>query len=552
MGLRFRSQARWCVVVVVLAVVWMALALAPVALGAGQIYWGNVSGSNPISFANLDGSGGGNLTTTGATPEAPWGVTIDAAAGKIYWVNNDNNIGQTDGVSFANLDGSGGGTLNTPGVTGANPEGVAVNPAAGKIYWANPTTGTIAYANLDGSGGGTLNTGSATVDGPDGVAIDPSEGKIYWTNEQSSTTAVSFANLDGSGGGDLTTTGATVSSPEGVAIDAATGKIYWANNGSNTAPISFANLDGSGGGNLTVRGATPNEAFGVAIDPAAGRIYWVNEGSNTIPISFANLDDSGGGNLTTTGATPSIPGWPSLLEPPSGTAAPVISGGSAASSALSCSEGAWASDLVESFLYRAPHSFAYSWTLNGTLISGATSSTITASSVGTYACQVTATNQAGSATQASAAHTVSPSSPSPPPLSPPSPTGPGMLTILGEKATSNGVDVTVACGGAATESCSGNVTVTTTETLHGSTVIAVTATPKHRKRVVTVARGSYSLAGGKSIKLKLKLESKGRALLKRVGKLPVIVKITQANSAGQQVTISHSKLTIKAKKHKHH
>jgi DNA-binding beta-propeller fold protein YncE len=178
MGLRFRSQARSVRVVVVLAVVCMALVLAPVALGAGQIYWGN-AGSNtvPISFASLDGSGGGNLRTTGATPEAPWGVTIDAAAGKIYWVNNDNNIGQTDGVSFANLDGSGGGTLNTPGVTGNNPEGVAVDPAAGKIYWANPTTDTIAYANLNGSGGGTLNTGSATLDTPDGVAIDPSDGK---------------------------------------------------------------------------------------------------------------------------------------------------------------------------------------------------------------------------------------------------------------------------------------------------------------------------------------------------------------------------------------
>jgi hypothetical protein len=394
MGLRFGSQARWSVVVAVLAVVCMA----PAALGAGQVYWGNVSGSNPISYANLDGSGGGNLTTTGAIPEAPWGVTIDGAAGKIYWVNNDNDMGQTDGVSFANL-------------------------------------------------------------------------------------------------------------------------------------------DGSGGGNLAVTGATPNEAFGVAIDPTAGRIYWVNEGSITVAVSFANLNGSGGGNLTTTGATPSIPGWPSLLEPPSGTGAPVISGGSAASSTLSCSEGTWAPDLVESFLYRAPHSFADSWSRNGRPIIGAASSTITASSVGSYACQVTATNQAGSTTQASAAHTVSPPRP-------------GTLRISGEKATSNGVDVTIACGGTATQSCSGNVTVTTTETLDRSTVIAVTATAKHRKRVVTVARGSYRLAGGKSIMLKLK--PKGKALLKRFGKLPVIAKITQANSAGHQVTISHRKLTIKAKKHKHH
>jgi hypothetical protein len=73
MGLRFGSEARWCVVLVVLAVVCVGLALAPVAFGAGLIYWGNVSGSNPISFASLDGSGGGNLTTSGAIPEAPWG-----------------------------------------------------------------------------------------------------------------------------------------------------------------------------------------------------------------------------------------------------------------------------------------------------------------------------------------------------------------------------------------------------------------------------------------------------------------------------------------------
>jgi DNA-binding beta-propeller fold protein YncE len=393
-------------VAVASAVVFVAAAPA---LGAGTVYWGNVSGSHPISYANLDGSGGGNLRTTGATPEAPWGVTIDAAAGKIYWVNNDNNIGQKDGVSFANLDGSGGGTLNTPGVTAANPEGVAVDPAAGKIYWANPTTDTIAYANLNGSGGGTVNTGSATVDVPDGVAIDPAEGRIYWTNEQSSMAAVSFARLDGSGGGDLKTTGATVSSPEGLAIDAATDTVYWANNGSNTAPISFAKLGGSGGGNLSVTGSTPNEAFGVAIDPAVGRIYWVNEGSATLPISFARLDGSGGGNLKTTGATPSVPGWPSLLKPPRGTGAPVISGGSKAGSRLTCSEGAWAPDLVQSFLYRAPQRFRFSWTRHGSRIAGATKRSIVANSSGSYACRVTATNHAGSRSQVSVRHRVSPS-----------------------------------------------------------------------------------------------------------------------------------------------
>jgi hypothetical protein len=35
----------------------------------------------------VSGSGGGDLTTTGATVSAPTGVTIDPAAGRIYWAS---------------------------------------------------------------------------------------------------------------------------------------------------------------------------------------------------------------------------------------------------------------------------------------------------------------------------------------------------------------------------------------------------------------------------------------------------------------------------------
>jgi DNA-binding beta-propeller fold protein YncE len=380
-----------------------ALVAAAPAFGADQVYWGNVLGS-PISFANLDGSGGGNLNTTGATADEPWGVTINSAAGRIYWANNASN---STPISYANLDGSGGGNLNTTGATASAVEGVAIDPAAGRIYWANATAGSISYANLDGSGGGDLNTTGATASTPDGVVIDPAVGRIYWANYGSNSTPISYANLDGSGGGDLNTTGATASGAEGVAIDATTGRIYWANNNNNSTPISYANLDGSGGGNLPVAGATPNQAFGVAIDPTAGRIYWVNEGSNSTPISYANLDGSGGGNLATTGATADTPGFPVLLEAPSATAAPIITGDSTTGSTLSCSQGTWAPDLLEAFLYRAPGSLAYSWSLNGNLISGATSSSITTSDAGQYECRATATNFAGSTAQSSQAFTVS-------------------------------------------------------------------------------------------------------------------------------------------------
>jgi hypothetical protein len=134
---------------------------------------------------------------------------------------------------------------------------------------------------------------------------------------------------------------------------------------------------------------------------------------------------------------------------------------------------------------------------------------------------------------------------------PPPPSGPGTAGISGEKAIPGGFKVTISCAGAATQSCSGNVIATTTETLKGSTVIAIAASARRHKRVVTVARAHYKLTGGHRVTLKVKVNRKGRALLKRFGKLPVIVKITQLNAAGKQAVISHHKLTIKPRHKKH-
>jgi hypothetical protein len=99
--------------------------------------------------------------------------------------------------------GSGGGDLSTTGATVSGPEGVAIDPVSGRIYWANSGTGKISYTKLDGTGGGNLPTGAVTVSQPEGVAIDPGAGRIYWANATAN--KISYANLDGSGGGDLAT-----------------------------------------------------------------------------------------------------------------------------------------------------------------------------------------------------------------------------------------------------------------------------------------------------------------------------------------------------------
>jgi hypothetical protein len=360
-----------------------------------RVYWTN---DNAISYINLDGSGGGNVTTT--TPVyQPQGVALDPAAGKVYWASYG-----TDRISYANLDGSGGGDLVTTPATVYEPEGLALDPAGGKIYWAITGANKISFANLNGSGGGDLVTTDAIVYKPQGVALDPTAGKIYWTNSDN---YISYANLNGTGGGELATGGATVYDAEGLALDPAAGKIYWANTAAHS--ISFANLNGTGGGDLTTTGDTTSTQVGVALDPAAGKIYWASATNGPIvgagKISFAKLDDSGGGYLTVPYNTNQ---FPALLKPPAAAGAPVVTGGSALGSVLSCSQGTWAPDLVGSFLYRAPHSFAYRWSVNGAAISGASASTYTASEPGDYRCRVTASNPAGGTSQTSAPHTVAP------------------------------------------------------------------------------------------------------------------------------------------------
>ena len=381
---------------------------APAASAGDHVFWSNANPTNKISFANLDGSGGGaDLTTTGATVSNPQGVAFDPVTGRIYWANSGGNK-----ISFANLNGSGGGDLTTTGATMNQPLGVAIDSAAGRIYWGNVGgAGKVSYANLDGTGGGDVVTGVATVSQPAGVAVDSAAGRIYWANALGN--KISFANLNGSGGGDLFTGIATLSTPVGLAVDTAAGRIYWANQGGNK--ISFANLNGSGGGDLSTTGATVNTPTGVAVDPAAGRIYWANFLANT--ISYTNLDGSGGGDLPTAGATLNHSVFPILLQAPRGAGVPVVSGDAVVGATLSCTQGTWAPDLPASFDYRAAQSFRYGWSKGGTPIVGATSNLITASSPGSYTCQVTASNQTGSTAQSSTAFTVAAAtSPPAPPL----------------------------------------------------------------------------------------------------------------------------------------
>ena len=384
--------------------VLLALAVAPAASGADRAYWAN--GNNTISYANLDGSGGGGqLNISGATANGARGVAVDPVAGRIYWGNQGNNT-----ISYANLDGSGGGgQLNVTGSTITAPHGVVIDPSTRRIYWADEDPAhPIQYAGLDGSGGGHLDTTGATHADPYGLAIDPLENKIYWANRDTNT--ISYAKLDGTGGGgELNHAGAPMSKPHGVAIDPASRRVFWSNLG-NT--IGYANLDGSGGGSHNLAGGGAGGPLGIAVDPTAGRIWWANLGNDQ--ISFAALDGSGGGGqISLAGATSNDPRFLALVRAPQPIGGSAISGGSAIGSVLSCSQPAWEQDVPGAFLYREPQAVGVQWSRDGTDIAGATTGLYTAFAAGAYRCRTTATSRGGSTSVTSAAHTIAaPSIPS--------------------------------------------------------------------------------------------------------------------------------------------
>jgi hypothetical protein len=396
---------------------WLLLGLTGVVLTATAngaqastlIYWTNPS-ANAISFAGLE-SGGGALSTAGATVGAPEGLVIDTAHGRAYWANRDANT-----ISWANLDGTGGGDLNTRGATVDGPVGLAIDRRT-RVYWANRNANTISWANLDGTGGGDLNTGSLTVDRPTGVTVDPSPDspKIYWTNDGGAG-SISFAYLsgypqaDGSyGGGMVDTAGATVSGPAGVAVLGET--VYWANtteSADHRYSISSADLRGGGGHDLDTSGATVDHPSGLALDPEAKRIYWTNQATNG--ISFANLDGTGGGgNLSLHGAPADGPAFAALLASPrpTGAGGPLLIGPPPQyGSRLVCNPTVppWADDAGGASFFQAPTSRLYSWQRDGSDIPGATGTypgsfpiDLTPTVTGSYTCRATVANQAGTA-----------------------------------------------------------------------------------------------------------------------------------------------------------
>ncbi len=401
------------------ALAFAALALACIALlaiagraqAAETIYWDNYSAEpESIAFADITGSGGGALNTAGAVIEGPEGMAFDSATGRLFVASSEGGPGGKGEIVFVNVDGSGASILPTPGAEVNEPYGVAIDPTTRIIYWANSgggvgDKGSIGFARLDGSGGGLLNTTGVAVENPYKLAVDPVTGRVFWGNTDGVTDSIAFANLNNTGGGGiLPLTGATPpTSIYAIAVDSAAGRVYWLDSGKKR--LSFASVNGGGGADIDLTAALINNAYGLAIDPLLGRIYWANFSNGetrTNAIGFTGLNGGSFGGISPATAPVNGPQDPVVLKSPSGAGAPTVTKSTTTRSSLTCSQGSWGADFAGSFVYQAPRTFAYQWTNNGAPIPGATAPALEATASGSYACTVTASNQAGTASQTSA------------------------------------------------------------------------------------------------------------------------------------------------------
>ncbi|MGN6217633.1 MAG: hypothetical protein ACTHN7_11885 [Solirubrobacterales bacterium] len=378
------------------------LAFAARAQASETVYWDNYGGpveEDFVSFADISGGGGGLLNLGTAKLESPEGMAYDTVTNRLFV---GSQLGTNGQILAINLDGSGAGPFTAPGAPIEGPEGVAVDPATRTIYWENTHgEGSIAWAKLDGSAGGVLNTTGVTLKNPCcRIALDPVGGRVYFVNG----TGIAYVNVNNTGGGELSTTGSTVvPGGEGLAVDNAAGRLYFLG---SEKEIGYANLNGSGGGDVPAGSGVFNGTWGLAFDPSINRLYWGNEHNGEErenAIGFVGTDGLGGGGINIATAPVSGPQDPVILKSPVAAGAPTLTKSHAS---LSCSQGTWGADFPGSFVYQAPRTFAYQWTLNGKAIGGATAPTYVAKSAGSYGCTVTATNQTGSAVQTSGAVTV--------------------------------------------------------------------------------------------------------------------------------------------------
>jgi hypothetical protein len=144
------------------------------------VYWANTETAGTIGFASANGGGAGVLNTAGATIENPYKIALDTMHGRVYWISQGGTI------SFANLDNTGGADVSVPPTEAFSTwSAINVNPATNQLYVLGRNEagveGVLVLSTL-GLGGSQIALAKPAYDGPYGLAFDPTNSRFYWAN----------------------------------------------------------------------------------------------------------------------------------------------------------------------------------------------------------------------------------------------------------------------------------------------------------------------------------------------------------------------------------
>jgi DNA-binding beta-propeller fold protein YncE len=273
-----------------------------------------------VLSANPDGTGLEVIAEVGRT--LPDGLTVDAAAGHLYWTNMGNLKANDGSIQRSDLDGGNRTTIVPPGGT-FTPKQLQLDKPSGKLYWSDREGMRVMRANLDGTEIETLvdTSGGDPRPGPDarkwcvGIAVDAAGGKFYWTqkgNDNAGEGRLFRASISMPAGQnaanrrDIELLYGELPEPIDLELDVPNRTLYWTDRGDpprgntvNRAPMDPA---------VGVRN-TPEilfshlmEGIGIALD-LKGRRMFITDFAGT--LYSANLDGSkpkvllfGEGNLT--------------------------------------------------------------------------------------------------------------------------------------------------------------------------------------------------------------------------------------------------------------